>query len=62
MIKPDFMLDPSELEIYTLSGKNVVVATVKQVFEPVSGHCIYWIRRGTHAVSLKLVGIARGGE
>ncbi len=55
MIKPDFMLDPSEPEIYTLSGKNVVVATVKPSLGPVyQAHCIYWIRRGTHTVSLSL--------
>ena len=35
MIKPDFMLDPSEPEIYTLSGKNIVVATMKPSHGPV---------------------------
>jgi hypothetical protein len=35
MIKPDFMLDPSEPEIYTLAGKSVVVATVKPSHGPV---------------------------
>jgi predicted HTH transcriptional regulator len=29
MVKPDFPLDPPEPEIYTLSGKNVVVAKIK---------------------------------
>jgi predicted HTH transcriptional regulator len=27
MIKPELVLDPPEPEIYTLSGKNVVIAT-----------------------------------
>jgi hypothetical protein len=31
MIKPELILDPPEPEIYTVSGKNVVVATVRLV-------------------------------
>ncbi len=55
MIKPELMLDPSEPEIYTLSGKNIVVATVRPSHGPVyQAHGIYWIRRGTHTVSLSL--------
>jgi predicted HTH transcriptional regulator len=55
MIQPELILNPSEPEIYTLSGRKVVVATVR----PSSGsvyqaHGIYWIRRGTHTVSLSL--------
>ncbi len=55
MIKPELVLDPSEPEIYTISGKNVVVATVRPSHGPVyQAHGIYWIRRGTHTVSLGL--------
>jgi predicted HTH transcriptional regulator len=55
MIKPELVLDPAEPEIYTMSGKNVVVATVRPSPGPVyQAHGIYWIRRGTHTVSLSL--------
>lgn len=55
MIQPELMLDPSEPEIYTIAGKNVVVATVPPSHGPVyQAHGIYWIRRGTHTVSLTL--------
>jgi ATP-dependent DNA helicase RecG len=55
MIKPELVLDPAEPEIYTLSEKKVVVATVKPSSGPVyQAHGIYWIRRGTHTVSLSL--------
>lgn len=55
MIKPELVLDPTEPEIYTISEKNVVVATVKPSPGPVyQAHGIYWIRRGTHTVSLSL--------
>jgi ATP-dependent DNA helicase RecG len=55
MIKPELMLDPTEPEIYTISEKKVVVATVKPSSGPVyQAHGIYWIRRGTHTVSLSL--------
>ena len=55
MIKPELVLDPPEPEIYTLSGKQLVVATVKPSQGPVyQAHGIYWVRRGTHTVSLSL--------
>jgi ATP-dependent DNA helicase RecG len=55
MIKPELVLDPPEPEIYTLSGKQLVVATVKPSHGPVyQAHGIYWVRRGTHTVSLSL--------
>jgi ATP-dependent DNA helicase RecG len=55
MIKPDLVLDPPEPEIYTISGKKLVVATVKPSHGPVyQAHGIYWVRRGTHTVSLGL--------
>jgi ATP-dependent DNA helicase RecG len=55
MIKPELVLDPAEPEMYTISGKNVVVATVRPSPGPVyQAHGIYWIRRGTHTVSLSL--------
>ncbi len=55
MIKPDLVLDPPEPEIYTVSGKKLVVATVKPSHGPVyQAHGIYWVRRGTHTVSLGL--------
>jgi predicted HTH transcriptional regulator len=55
MIQPELVLDPSEPEIYTLSGRKVVVATVRPSSGPVyQAHGIYWIRRGTHTVSLSL--------
>ncbi len=55
MIKPELVLDPAEPEMYTISGKNVVVATVRPSSGPVyQAHGIYWIRRGTHTVSLSL--------
>src|SRR6266705_2360882 len=53
MIKPELVLDPPEPEIYTVSGKKLVVATVKPSHGPVyQAHGIYWVRRGTHTVSL----------
>ena len=55
MIKPELVLDPPEPEIYTVSGKKLVVATVKPSHGPVyQAHGIYWVRRGTHTVSLGL--------
>lgn len=55
MIKPELLLEPPEPEIHTLSGKQVVVATVKPSHGPVyQAHGIYWVRRGTHTVSLSL--------
>jgi ATP-dependent DNA helicase RecG len=55
MIKPELVLDPSEPEIYTVEGKKLVVATVKPSHGPVyQAHGIYWVRRGTHTVSLGL--------
>lgn len=55
MIKPDLVLDPPEPEIYTIAGKKLVVATVKPTHGPVyQAHGIYWVRRGTHTVSLGL--------
>src|SRR6266516_4860602 len=55
MIKPELALDPPEPEIYTVSGKKLVVATVKPSHRPVyQAHGIYWVRRGTHTVSLGL--------
>src|SRR5256884_9809595 len=55
MIKPELALEPPEPEIYTVSGKKLVVATVKPSHGPVyQAHGIYWVRRGTHTVSLSL--------
>ena len=55
MIKPELVLDPSEPEIYTVEGKKLAVATVKPSHGPVyQAHGIYWVRRGTHTVSLGL--------
>src|SRR5439155_24029816 len=55
MIKPELVLDPPEPEIYTVSGKKLVVATVKPSHGPVyQAHGVYWVRRGTHTVSLSL--------
>jgi len=55
MIKPELVLDPPEPEIYTISGKKLVVATVTPSHGPVyQAHGIYWVRRGTHTVSLNL--------
>jgi len=55
MIKPELVLDPPEPEIYSISGKQLVVATVKPSQGPVyQAHGIYWVRRGTHTVSLGL--------
>jgi predicted HTH transcriptional regulator len=55
MIKPELTLDPPEPEIYTISGKNIVVATVSPSHGPIyQAHGLYWVRRGTHTVSLSL--------
>jgi predicted HTH transcriptional regulator len=55
MIKPELVLDPPEPEIYTVSGKKLVIATVSPSHGPVyQAHGIYWVRRGTHTVSLSL--------
>jgi predicted HTH transcriptional regulator len=52
MIKPELVLDPAEREIYTVAGRNVVVATVRLspglVYRT---HGMYWIRHGTHTMS-----------
>lgn len=56
MIKPELVLNPPDPEIYTIAGKNLVVATVRPSDGPVyQAHGIYWVRRGTHTVSLSLV-------
>ena len=55
MLKPELVLDPPDPEIYVVTGKNVVVATVQPSRGPVyQAHGIYWVRRGTHTVSLNL--------
>ncbi len=55
MIKPELVLDPAEPEIYMVSGKKLVVSTVRPSHGPVyQAHGIYWVRRGTHTVSLGL--------
>jgi ATP-dependent DNA helicase RecG len=55
MIKPELVLDPPEPEIYTVQGKKLVIATVRSSHGPVyQAHGIYWVRRGTHTVSLGL--------
>jgi len=55
MIKPGLVLDPPEPEIYVVSGKKLVVAAVRPSHGPVyQAHGIYWVRRGTHTVSLGL--------
>src|SRR5438105_6481857 len=55
MIKPELALDPPEPEIYTVSGKKLVVATVKPSHGPVyQAHGSYWCRWGSHTVSLVL--------
>ncbi len=51
MIKPESVLDPAEPEIYTASGKNVAVTTVRPSPGSVyQAHRMYWIRCGTHTV------------
>ena len=53
MIRPELVLDSPE--IYVTSGKKLVVVTVKPSYGPVyQAHGIYWVRRGTHTVSLNL--------
>ena len=55
MIKPELVLDPPEPEIYTVEGKKLVIATVRSSHGSVyQAHGIYWVRRGTHTVSLGL--------
>lgn len=55
MIKPELVLNPPEPQIYTITGKKLVVATVRPSHGPVyQVHGIYWVRRGTHTVSLGL--------
>jgi ATP-dependent DNA helicase RecG len=55
MVKPELVLDPPEPEIYTISGKKLVVVGVRPSLGPVyQAHGIYWVRRGTHTVSLSL--------
>ncbi len=55
MIKPELVLDPPEPELYMVEGKKLVVATVRSSHGPVyQAHGIYWVRRGTHTVSLGL--------
>lgn len=55
MIKPELVLDPPEPEIYTIAEKKLVVVTVRPSHGPVyQAHGVYWVRRGTHTVSLSL--------
>ena len=55
MVKPELVLDPPEPEVYTVSGKKLVVVGVRPSHGPVyQAHGIYWVRRGTHTVSLSL--------
>src|SRR2546422_8095493 len=55
MINPELVLDPPEPEVYSISGKKIIVATVRPSQGPVyQAHGIYWMRRGTHTVSLSL--------
>ncbi len=55
MIKPELVLEPAEPEISTVAGKKLVVVTVRPSHGPVyQSHGIYWVRRGTHTVSLGL--------
>jgi predicted HTH transcriptional regulator len=52
-IQPVLVLEPPEPEIYTLDGKQLVVASVPPNRGPLyqsSGVC--WIRRGTHTIPL----------
>ena len=54
-IEPTLILDPPEPEIYTVDGKQLVVATVPSnrgsVYQA-SGVC--WVRRGTYTVPLSV--------
>jgi hypothetical protein len=54
-IRPVLVLDPPELEVYVLDGKQVVVASVPPNKGPIyhSGG-VFWVRRGTHTVPLSL--------
>jgi predicted HTH transcriptional regulator len=55
MIKPELVLDPPEPEVYSIAGKKIIAATVRPSQGPVyQAHGIYWMRRGTHTVSLSL--------
>ncbi len=50
-IQPALLLDPLEPEIYTVSGKQLVVASIPRHTGPLyqsSGVC--WVRRGTYTV------------
>ena len=52
-IQPALLLDPLEPEIYTVSGKQLVVASIPRHTGPLyqsSGVC--WVRRGTYTVPL----------
>src|SRR6266702_8685306 len=54
-VKPALVLEPPEPETYEVDGKRLVVATVKPSHGLVyQAHGIYWVRRGTHTVSLGL--------
>src|SRR5438105_15322625 len=47
MVKPELVLDPPEPEVYTISGKKLVVVGVRPSLGPVyQAHGIYWVRRG----------------
>lgn len=54
-IEPILLLNPPEPEIYTVDGKQLVVATAPPSRGPIyqsSGVC--WVRRGTHTVPLNV--------
>ncbi len=55
VIKPELVLEPSEPEVYVVSGKKLVIATVPSSRGPIyQSQGIFWMRRGTHTVPLNL--------
>src|SRR5438270_7877232 len=50
-VKPALVLDPPEPELYELSGKRLVVASVPLSRGPgYQSGGVFWVRRGTHTV------------
>lgn len=52
-IQPVLLLDPPEPEVYTIDGKQLVVATIPPNRGPIyQAGGVFWVRRGTYTVPL----------
>src|SRR6185312_7172852 len=55
VIVPELALDPVEPEVYEITGKKLVVATVRPSDGPIyQAGGMFWVRRGTHTSALNM--------